>query len=99
MKFPHRAVVMGVLIALAILIFGTAKHYSPALVIYVTEQTLMQKAPTGTDLEFLLRRFQSYMNSFPDSDSRLAAAMAISQYLEKIQHLTPQELDRLLTLH
>jgi hypothetical protein len=91
--------VMGAFLTAALAVFGTAKFYAPALTIYVTEQTLIQKSPAGTNLENLDRRFHAYISSLPDTKTRLAAVMAISQYLEKIQHLAPQELDRLLETH
>jgi hypothetical protein len=96
MTIRGRIWVMGIVIAAALAAYGTAKYYSPSLMIYVTEQTLIQKSPAGTDPESVHRRFHAYLSSLPDSESRVEAAMAISQYLEKIQQLPPQELDRLL---
>jgi hypothetical protein len=96
MTFRGRMWVMGALIAAALAAYGTAKFYSPSLMIYVTEQTLIQKSPAGMDPESLHQRFHAYLSSLPDDEARLAAVMAISQYLEKIQQWPPQELDRLL---
>jgi hypothetical protein len=99
MTFRDRIWVMGAFVTVALAVFGTAKFYAPALMIYVTEQTLIQKSPAGTNLEDLHRRFHAYISSLPDTKTKLADVMAISQYLEKIQHLTPQELDHLLEAH
>lgn len=96
MTFRSRLWVMGILVAAALAVYGTAKFYSPSLMIYVTEQTLIQKSPAGTDPESVHGRFHAYLSSLPDSESRLAAVMSISQYLEKIQQLPSQEFDRLL---
>jgi hypothetical protein len=96
MTFRGRVWVMGSLIAAALTIYGVAKLKAPSLMTYVTEQTLLQKAPPGTDTELLDKRFHAYLSSLPDSEAKLQAIMAISQYLEKIQQLSPQELDRLL---
>jgi hypothetical protein len=96
MTFRGRIWMMGALIAAALAVYGTAKYYSPSLMIYVTEQILIQKSPAGTDPESVHKRFHVYLSSLPDSKSKVEAVMAISQYLEKIQQLPSQELDRLL---
>ena len=99
MTLRGRMRVMGALIAAALAVYGTAKFYSPSLMIYVTEQTLIQKSPTGISPETVHQQYHAYLSLFPDLESRVEAVMAVSQYLEKIQQLRPQELDRLLKIN
>jgi hypothetical protein len=96
MTFSGRLWVMGALIAAALAVYGTARYYSPSLMIFVTEQTLIQKSPAGTNTGLVHKRFHAYLSTLPDSESRVAAVMGISRYLEKIQQLSTDELDRLL---
>jgi hypothetical protein len=96
MTFRHRVWMMGALTVAALAVYGTAKFYSPSLMIYVTEQTLKQKSPAGTDPEKVHLRLHAYLSSLPDSESKMAAVVAMSQYLEKVQQLSPEELNRLL---
>ena len=96
MSFRRRACVVGLLFAVALAFYGVARLYSHSLVLYVVEQSLMQKAPPGTDLTLLRMRFQAQLAALPDRRAVLAKALALSQNLEKIQKLTPQELEELL---
>ena len=96
MTFRGRMWVLGALTALSLAIYGTAKFYSPSLMVYVTEQTLIQKSPAGTDPESVHLRLHAYLSALPNSESKLAAVMAISQYLERIQKLSDKELNQLL---
>jgi hypothetical protein len=76
---------MGVIAAGAYL---TAKLFSHSIVLYVVEETLVQKAP----LELRLR-FRTRMAKCPDESSRRERLMAIAQTLEKTQRLTPDQLE------
>ena len=87
------------MVALGIIVlasYGTAKYYSPALVRYVVEQSLMQKAPSGTDPIWLRKRFYELLSAAPDQKAQMEKLLGISAYLEKIQRLTPEELNELV---
>jgi hypothetical protein len=71
----------------------TAKLYSHSLVFYVVEETLIQKAPPGTDPVELRLRLRTRMGKCPDESARLGQLMAIAQTLEKTQRLTPDQLE------
>jgi hypothetical protein len=81
---------MGVIAAGAYL---TAKLFSHSIVLYVVEETLVQKAPPGTDPFELRLRFRTRMAKCPDESSRRERLMAIAQTLEKTQRLTPDQLE------
>jgi hypothetical protein len=96
MTIQNRSLVMLALIVFASLIYGAAKFYSPSLVIYVVEQTLIQKAPPGTDVVLLRRDLKSLVDAAPNRDVKMEVLFRISSYLEKVQILTPEELKGLL---
>ena len=87
---------MVVLIVLSSFLFGAANYYSPSLVLYVVEQTLVQKAPAGTDPALTRERLHTLLAAAPDQNAKMTRLLRISEQLEKVQHLTPGELDRLL---
>jgi hypothetical protein len=91
-----RSAVIGSLFVLALGLYFAAKQYSSFLILYVVEQSLIQKAPEGTDPARLRARFHSHIAAVPDQDARLERLLRISQYLEKVQHLTAAQLDGLL---
>jgi hypothetical protein len=88
--------IAGALFAAALILYGTARYYSPLLVQYVVEQALMQKAPPGTDPDLLKKRLHAFLSEAPDRGARMKRLFRISEYLEKTQTLTPEELDELL---
>ncbi|MBN1568942.1 MAG: hypothetical protein JXA73_13920 [Acidobacteria bacterium] len=96
MTIQKRLIVVGFLLAFAFALYGAAKHYSPSLVQYVVEQSLAQKAPSGTDLIHLHARLNAHLSAAPDPNSRMRLLLRISAYLEKVQILTPEELDEML---
>lgn len=96
MTIQARSAIAGLLFALALILYGTAKHYSPILVLYVVEQSLIQKAPAGTDLAGLHGSLNRLLASESDQNERMKRLLRISEYLEKVQHLTKEDLDRLL---
>ncbi len=98
MTVQKRSVVMFALIASASILYGAARHYSPALVQFVVEQSLEQKAPSGTDLNQTRERLRSLLSKTPDQHARMEKLLRISQYLEKVQQLSPDELNELLTI-
>lgn len=71
----------------------TAKLYSPSIVFCVVEETLIQKAPPGTDPVELRLRLRTQLAKCPDESARLGQLMTIAQTLEKTQRLTPEQLD------
>jgi hypothetical protein len=96
MTFKERSLIVGSLFVFASVLFGAARYYSPSLVRYVVEQSLVQKAPSGIDSTTLHERFRAYISSAPDSKSRMERLIRISGYLEKVQHLTLEQLNDLL---
>jgi hypothetical protein len=98
MSFRQRAGIVGVLIIIGLAAYGTARFYSPSLVVYVVEQALIQKAPPGYDAALIRSRFHALLAALPDKNAKLARVLAMSQYLEKVQALTPQELQQLLSV-
>jgi hypothetical protein len=93
--FSQRIAVLGILVLLFLVIYGIARHYSYSIISYVVEQALLQKAPEGTSLIRLRERFEGSMASTPEN-YKLLKLLALSSYAEKVQKLTPAELDRLL---
>ena len=87
---------MITLFAFASILYGAARHYSPSLIQFVVEQSLAQKAPPGTDLTQLDERLHSILLANPDQNARMEKLLHISQSLEKVQQLTPKELNELL---
>ncbi len=75
-----------------------AKYYSASLIAYVVEEALVQKLPAGMDPALARTRFHAFMSKLPDRQARLEKLLSMSQYLEKLQTLEPQELDRLLAV-
>ncbi|HYK88740.1 MAG TPA: hypothetical protein VE398_08220 [Acidobacteriota bacterium] len=98
MSFRRRSAVAGLLGILALGLYLTGRIYSPSLVTYVVEESLIQKAPPGTDPNLIRRDLHALLDAIPDRDVRLSRVLAISQYVEKVQTLTPQELKRLLAV-
>lgn len=88
--------IAGALFAVASMLYGTARYYSPYLVLYVVEQALMQKAPPGMDPDLLHKRLRAFLLEAPDRSARMKRLLRISEYLEKTQTLTSEELDELL---
>lgn len=96
MSFRRRAGIVGLLFVVFLVAYGTARFYSHTLVIYVVEQALIQKAPAGTDPALIRMRFHALLATVPDNNAKLAKVLAMSQYLEKVQTLTSEELEQLL---
>ena len=99
MTFQKRLMVVMALGIFALASYATARHYSPALVVYVVEQSLIQKAPLGIDPALLHERLHQLLSGAPDPKAQMGELLRISVYLEKVQRLTPEELDELLELN
>jgi hypothetical protein len=96
MTFRQRTLILTGVGILAIGAYAIARFYSTALVSFVVEEALIQKAPAGSDNGRIRVRFHDLIQSLPDHRSRQQRLMEISQYLEKIQRLDPAGLERLL---
>jgi hypothetical protein len=94
--FRQRLAIMGLLLLVFLLIYGIARHYSSTIVAYVVEEALLQKAPEGMSPATVRQRFDAALASTSQSD-RLLRLLSLSSYIEKVQKLTPAELDRLLS--
>jgi hypothetical protein len=98
MTAKRRVNIFGVFVALAFILYGAAKYYSPFLVYHVVEQSLIQKAPAGTDSAQIQKRLHAALATAPDQNAQMRRLLRISEYLEKVQLLTPEELDKLTAI-
>ena len=98
MTIQKRATVVIMLGILAVSSYGTAKYYAPALVLHVVEQSLIQKAPSEIDPPLLKERLHALLSAVPDQKAKTEKLLRISAYLEKVQRLTPEELDELMAV-
>ena len=96
MTVQKRLITACTLLAFASILYGAGRHYSPALIRYVVEQSLIQKAPSGTDPVYLQNRLRAILSKIPDRDAQTQKLLQISEYLEKVQFLTPEGVDSLL---
>jgi hypothetical protein len=94
--FRQRIAVLGLIGLCFLAVYGAGVHFSPMMVTYVVGQALIQKAPDGISTVTVRARYEAFLAAAPPA-ARLAKVMALSNYLEKVQKLTPTELDRLLT--
>jgi hypothetical protein len=98
MTIRKRSLVIGSLFVFASVLYGAAKHYSPSLVRYVVEQSLLQKAPSGTNTASLHERFNALLSAAPDKNTQMERLLRISEYLEKVQRLNFEQLNQLLAV-
>ena len=98
MTIQKRSMVVTMLGILALASYGTAKYYSPALVFHAVEQSLIQKAPLGADPTWLRGRLHALLSTASDKNARMEMLLGVSAYLEKVQRLTPEELDELMAV-
>jgi hypothetical protein len=96
MPIQKRFLFVLALFAFALILYGAGKHYATPLISYVVEQSLVQKAPAGIEPRQLRERLQSFIAAAPDQDIKMERLFLISAYLEKVQHLTSEELDKLI---
>jgi hypothetical protein len=96
MGIKKRSIIIIMAFAFASVLYGVAKYYSSSIILYVTEQSLVQKAPSGTDPIQLHKRLSALLSTAPDQKAKMQRLLRISEYLEKIQRLEPEALDRLL---
>jgi hypothetical protein len=98
MTISKRSLVIGSLLVCASVLYGAAKYYSPSLVRYVVEQSLLQKAPSDTSTASLHERFIALLSAAPDKNTQMERLLRISEYLEKVQRLNFEQLDQLLAV-
>jgi len=98
MTIRKRSLIMGSLLAVASVFYGAARHYSPFIVEYVVEQTVIQKAPSEIDRASLHSRFRALLSTAPSNPVKMERLLRISEYLEKVQSLTPGELEDLMAI-
>jgi hypothetical protein len=91
MTIRKRSIVMAALLIFALTSYGIARYYTPSLILHVVEQSIIQKAPPGIKAQMVHQRLHSLLSEMPDQNSRMERLLRISQYLEKIQHLTTEE--------
>jgi hypothetical protein len=96
MRVQKRSIIMIMMLTLTLASYGAARYFSSSLILYVVEQSLAQKAPTGTDLALLHKRFHAFLSAAPDQKATIGRLLQISGYLEKVQDLTPEELNKLI---
>lgn len=97
MTIKKRSIVMAALLIFVLTSYGIARHYAPSLILHVVEQSLIQKAPTGIKAQMIHQRLYTLLSEIPDQNTRMERLLRISQYLEKIQHLTTEEWDGLFS--
>jgi len=98
MTIKKRSLTLGLLLAVASVFYGAARYYSPSIVEYVVEQTLIQKAPPGADPVVLNSRLRTLLSAAPSNQAKMERLLRISEYLEKVQSLTPGELEDLMAI-
>jgi hypothetical protein len=97
MTIQKRSLVLAAALALALAAYGVVRYHAPALIQHVVVQSLIQKAPAGVEESTVQRRLQTYLEAEPDGKTRLQKLLRLSAYLEKVQRLTHEEWDGLLT--
>jgi hypothetical protein len=96
MAIQKRWFIAAVLLSLASILYGAGRHYSPFLIQYVVEQSLIQKAPAGADPVLLQNRLRAVLSAIPGSDAKIKRLLRTSESLEKTQSLTPEDVDKLM---
>lgn len=96
MKLSRRLAVFFIVAALFLAAYAVGKHYSPLLVYYIVTEALIEKAPAGTDHAALRNRMAALRPAPGDGGESLMKLLAISQRLEKVQRLAPEELEEIL---
>jgi len=96
MKIQNRVAIVVLIAAISSFLYVAARHYSPSLVLYVVEQALMQKAPPEIPPAVLHERLHALLAATPDENERMKKLLRISERLEKVQKLTPEETNDLL---
>jgi hypothetical protein len=96
MSFKRRTACVTALLLICAAAYAAGRRFSPDLVAHVVEEMLVQKAAPGTDPAQVRLRLRESTGAIADPELRLQRLLALSQRLEKVQTLTPAELERLL---
>lgn len=96
MTLRSRLLLLACLMLLALAAYAAGRYYSASLVVYVVEQTLIQKAPADADPTLIRKRYQAWLADAPNNEARMQALLSLSQRIERVQFLTTAELDMLL---
>jgi hypothetical protein len=96
MAIRKRLILAGAVLLLASILYGAGRHHSAFLIQYVVEQSLIQKAPTGEDPSDLRARLRTILAAIPAENAKMTRLLQMSEFLEKTQSLTPEDLDKLL---
>ncbi len=96
MTFRRRLSTAVLLVIPALAIYGLGRYYSPDVIEFVVAQSLVEKAPAGTDSEAIKSRFRKLMANSATRGTRMETLLELSQYLEKVQELSGAELELLL---
>jgi hypothetical protein len=94
MAIQRRVLFVAALFAVILVLYATGRHYSTPLVHHVVEQSLEQKAPAGIEPSQIHERLNGFLDAAPDK--KMERLLRISEYLEKVQCLTPEELNELI---
>ena len=98
MTIRNRSLVIVSLFVTASVLYGAAKLYSPSLVFFVVEQSLLQKAPSGINPASVHERLHTRIAAIPDQNAQIQKLLQISEYLEKVQYLNFEQLDEILAV-
>jgi hypothetical protein len=93
---PKRVLILALMGGAVAGVYLLARLYAATIVAYVVEETLIQKAPPGTDPQVIRLRLESRLAVWPDKAARLRRLLEIAQTLEKTQSLTPGQLESVL---
>jgi hypothetical protein len=96
MTIRRRLTIVAAVLVFTSILYGAGRHYSSSLIQYVVEQSLIQKAPAGTDPVDLEKRLEALVSGAPDQNAKMRILLRTSEYLEKVQSLTREDLDKLL---
>lgn len=96
MNLSRRLAVFLAVAGLFLAAYAAGKHYSPLLVHYVVTEALIEKAPAGTDPAALRNRMAALRPAPGDGGESMTTLLAISQRLEKVQRLSPGEIEEIL---
>lgn len=93
MTLPRRLAVAGSAGILASVLYIAALILAPSIVRHVVEETLVQKLPGEIPPERALARFRSALSAAHGREAQLRVLLRVSQYLEKQQKLSSQDVD------
>jgi Skp family chaperone for outer membrane proteins len=96
MTLRMRFATLALMVILALAANAAARYYSTPLIVYVVEQTLLQKAPSSIGHEAIHNRFQKFLAAASERRSMQEELLALARSLEKNQQLSADELRRLL---